>query len=151
MSSSLTNIIVHLVFSTKNREPLLTSETRTALHPYIGGIIKNKGGVMLEIGGVEDHIHILLRQRQDVSVADMVRIIKSNSSKWLNETTQNPDNRFAWQTGYGAFTVSASQIEPVRKYIQNQETHHKSTGFQDEYLGFLHKNSIAHDPRYVFG
>lgn len=151
MSSTLTNLIYHIVFSTKNREPYMVSDVRDELYTYMGGIVRSKGGILLEIGGVADHVHILMKQRQDIAVSDMVRLIKVNSSKWLNEKPGFRENRFAWQSGYGAFSVSVSQAESVRRYIQKQEEHHQIRGFQAEYVDFLDKHGIEYDERYVWG
>jgi len=150
MSSTLTNLMYHIVFSTKNREPYLSMDIRTEIYSYIGGIIRGKGGALLEIGGIDNHVHILMRQRQDIAVSDMVRLIKANSSKWVNEKPEFRDNRFAWQSGYGAFTVSASQVAVVSRYIQGQEEHHRLQGFQEEYIDFLDKHGIEYDARYLW-
>jgi putative transposase len=113
MSSTLTNLLYHIVFSTKNREPIITKPIRAELYKYIGGIIRGEGGKLLEIGGMPDHVHLVVRFKAEPSVATMVKIIKSKSSKWLNEQPKRP-GRFEWQRGYAAFTVSASQLDAVR-------------------------------------
>src|SRR5678809_303046 len=119
MAGTYTNLLFHIVFSTRDREPLIASELRSKLFDYIGGIIRNEGGVLLEIGAVEDHIHLMVNLKAEQSVAEIVRLIKANSSKWLNEKPR--EVRFEWQAGYGAFTVSESQMPKVRKYILSQE------------------------------
>ena len=124
MTSTLTNLIYHVVFSTKNRAPILREDVQIELHDYIAGIIRNKRELLLEIGGIEDHLHIVLKIRSSVNLSEVMRTIKSNSSKWLNES-KNYQGTFSWQNGYGAFTVSASQIERVRCYVRNQKEHHK--------------------------
>ena len=124
MTSTLTNLIYHVVFSTKNRAPILREDVQIELHDYIAGIIRNKRELLLEIGGIEDHLHIVLKIRSSVNLSEVMRTIKSNSSKWLNES-KNYQGTFSWQNGYGAFTVSASQIERVRRYVRNQKEHHK--------------------------
>src|SRR5436309_15874103 len=110
MAGSHTKLLYHIVFSTKERRPILAADWKDELYKYIGGIIRGERGAMLEIGGVADHVHILAKFRADVSVAEMLRRIKSNSSKWMNDE-QKTRFRFAWQVGYGAFTVSQSQVE----------------------------------------
>ena len=149
MASTLTNLLYHIVFSTKHREPLIATELRPELHKYIGGIIRGERGVLLEIGGMPDHLHIVTRFRADVSVAEMLRLIKCNSSKWANE---RPDKRFRfeWQTGYGAFTVSESQLGSVRNYVRGQEQHHRKMTFQEEFVAMLKKNGIEYDERYLW-
>jgi REP element-mobilizing transposase RayT len=131
MSSTLTNLLYHIVFSTKNREPIITKPIRTEFFKYIGGIIRGEGGVLLEIGGMPDHVHLVVRFKAEPSVATMVKVIKSKSSKWLNEQPKRP-GRFEWQRGYAAFTVSVSQLRSVRAYVKNQEQHHRRRSFQEE-------------------
>src|SRR5215471_16573691 len=120
MPSSYTNLLYHLVFSTKERRPLITPELSADLYPYLGGIVRQEGGMLLEVGGMPDHVHLVARFRADLAVADMMRVIKANSSKWVNERASRAVD-FAWQTGYGAFTVSGSQLPVVRRYVQRQE------------------------------
>ena len=146
---SFTNLNYHLVFSTKYRKPVVEETIRERLYEYIGGIIRAKEGALLEIGGVADHIHILAGCSPKMAVADWVRDIKANSARWINEL---PDRktRFEWQKGYGAFTVSASQLEVVRKYIQRQPVHHQRQSFRDEFLALLKRHGIEYDPQYVF-
>jgi len=109
------------VFSTKNREPLITAPIRENLHKYIGGIVRGEGGALLEIGGIPDHVHLVVRFKSEPSVATMIKILKSKSSKWLNEQPKRP-GRFEWQRGYAAFTVSVSQLEKVRAYVRNKSS-----------------------------
>ena len=148
MASSHTNLLYHIVFSTKLRQKLITSALGDELYSYIGGIIRNERGTLLEIGGTEDHVHILAKFRPDVSVSGMLRLIKANSSKWANDHQELRD--FAWQTGYGAFTVSESQVPAIREYIQNQAERHRTLSFQEEYLALLRKNGIQYDERYIW-
>src|SRR5205085_494493 len=119
MSHSYTNLLYHIVFSTKDRRPLLDAAIRPRLYEYLAGGIRGEGGTALIINGTSDHVHILPRCRQDKALADVVRAVKANSSGWLHETFPSL-RRFAWQQGYGAFTVSQSQVERVKKYIANQ-------------------------------
>ncbi|CAN5468446.1 IS200/IS605 family transposase [soil metagenome] len=149
MSQSFTNLIYHIVFSTKNRQPLITVETEPRLYEYIGGIIRNKGGIALEIGGMSDHLHVLAKLRPDDSLSNVLRDLKANSSGWMHKIF--PDMKdFSWQNGYGAFTVSASQIEKVREYIANQKKHHRKIGsFRDEFIKLLQANKIEFDEKYL--
>jgi putative transposase len=149
MPSSYTNLLYHLIFATKDRRPLITPSLRAELYPYIGGIIQHERGVLLEIGGMPDHVHLVARFRADVSVADMLRLIKSNSSKWANER-RDLTSGFAWQPGYGAFSVSESQLPEVRQYVQRQEEHHRQITFQEEFVAFLKKHGIEYDERYLW-
>ena len=149
MPSSYTNLLYHLVFSTKERRPLITPELSADLYPYLGGIVRQEGGMLLEVGGMPDHVHLVARFRADLAVADMMRVIKANSSKWVNERAGRTE-QFAWQTGYGAFTISGSQLEVVRRYVQRQEEHHRKHTFQEEFVAFLKKHGIAYDERYLW-
>ena len=142
MARTYTKLIYHIVFSTKERVPLITEEVRDRLYPYLGGVIRGEKGSLMEIGGVADHIHLLARFGAAIAVSDMVQRIKGNSSHWLN---QQPGFWFAWQNGYGAFTVSESQVAAARKYIQRQEEHHKQVSFKDELISLLRKHRIDFD------
>jgi putative transposase len=149
MSSTLTNLLYHVVFSTKNRDPIITKPIRGELYKYMGGIVRGEGGTLLEIGGMPDHVHLVVRFKAEPSVATMVKIVKSKSSKWLNEQPKRP-GRFEWQRGYAAFTVSVSQLEPVRAYVRNQEQHHRRKMFQDELRLMLEKHGMEYDERYLW-
>ena len=142
MARTYTKLIYHIVFSTKERVPLITAEIRDRLYPYLGGVIRGEKGSLLEIGGIADHVHILARFGAAVAVSEMVKRIKGNSSHWLS---QELGVWFAWQLGYGAFTVSESQVAAVRKYIQRQEEHHKRVSFKDELISLLRKHRIEFD------
>jgi REP element-mobilizing transposase RayT len=144
MAKTYTKLVYHIVFSTKERLPLITEEIRDRLYEYLGGVIRGEKGSLLEIGGVADHIHLLARFGAAIAVSDMIQRIKGNSSHWLN---QQPESWFAWQNGYGAFTVSESQATTVRKYIQRQEEHHKRLSFKDELASLLRKHRIDFDER----
>ena len=148
MASTLTNLLYHLVFSTKGRIPLIDEEIQTPLYDYMGGIIRNQGGKAIEIGGMPDHVHCLARFPARKAVSDMMRAIKSDSSGWVNR--ERPGDRFAWQTGYGAFTVSQSQVGKVRRYIQTQEEHHREKSFEMEFLALLKKHGIEYDEEYLW-
>ena len=142
MARTYTKLIYHIVFSTKERVPLITAEIRDRLYPYLGGVIRGEKGSLMEIGGIADHVHILARFGAAVAVSEMVKRIKGNSSHWLS---QELGVWFAWQLGYGAFTVSESQVAAVRKYIQRQEEHHKRVSFKDELISLLRKHRIEFD------
>ncbi|MCC5851018.1 MAG: IS200/IS605 family transposase [Verrucomicrobia bacterium] len=139
----------HLIFSTKNREPLIHKSFQEELYQYIGGILREKQGSLVEIGGVEDHIHILAYYHQSVAPADMVKHIKSSSSRWVNESGKCP-HRFRWQIKYGSFSVSQSAIPDVRAYIRNQEEHHKKETFQEEFRRFLKAHGYEGDERFMW-
>jgi putative transposase len=150
MARTFSNLLYHIIFTTKNRVPLIHDDLREPLYEYIGGIIRGEGGTLLEIGGVSDHIHLLARFKTDIAVSTMLQKIKGKSSKWVNDL---PDRRefFDWQDGYAAFSVSESVVERIRKYIRNQEEHHKRVPFKDELIALLKKNKIAYDERYLLG
>jgi len=150
MPQSLANLLVHLVFSTANRTPFLRDGAlRSQLHAYLGGVIKNHGGNPIIAGGVSDHVHMLYKQPKTMTVPDMVRELKRSSSLWLEK--REPSLRdFAWQGGYGAFSVGQTEIDVVRKYIEKQEEHHKTRTFQEEYLAFLRKYGVEYDERFLW-
>jgi putative transposase len=150
MASTLTNLLYHIVFSTKNREPLIRPAFSDNLEKYIAGIIRNEGGILLGIGSMPDHTHLITKFKPDQSISDMVRLIKANSSKWVNEN-HGDLGRFAWQSGYGAFSVSQSQLQALTAYVANQEAHHRTRSFQDEFRDFLTKHGITFDDQYVWG
>jgi len=150
MPHTTTNLLVHFIFSTKQRRALIKPDFDKDLHAYLGGIIRQIGGIALCVNGTEDHVHLLVRVPGNRSIADVARLVKTNSSKWRHERW--PQHRlFAWQIGYGAFTVSESGLSAVREYISNQQEHHKVRSFQDEFLAFLKKNKITVDERYLWG
>lgn len=149
MPQSLTNLLVHTVFSTKLRSASISTELRQRLDPFIGGIGRELKCPVLAIGGVEDHTHILLALHPTVAMADWIRVVKSNSSKWIHDTFPERAD-FAWQAGYGAFAVSSSNREAVIEYIRRQPHHHRTQSFQDEYLAFLAKHGVEYDVRYVW-
>ncbi|MEQ1606363.1 MAG: IS200/IS605 family transposase [Pyrinomonadaceae bacterium] len=143
-----TNLIYHIVFSTKDRKPLITTDVKPRLYEYIGGTIRGLGGLSLAIGGMEDHGHILAKLRPDKALSDVLRDLKANSSGWMHDIfTEMKD--FSWQRGYGAFTVSASQVDRVRQYIANQEVHHRKQDFREEFIALLRKNGVEFDERYL--
>ncbi len=141
------NIVAHLIFSTKGREPLIRPEIRADLFAYLGGIIREMRGTALIINGTADHVHVLARIRPAHSAAQIARVIKTNSSRWVHEKGHI---KFAWQAGYGVFSVSESNVGSVTKYIAAQEAHHQKHSFQEEFLAFLKKNNVAYDERYIW-
>ncbi len=147
MSQTCGNVVVHLIFSTKQRLPLITPEIRSDLFAYLGGIVREMGGTALIVNGIADHVHMLIRIRPVHSIAAMMRVIKTNSGKWIH---RNGHPKFAWQAGYGVFSVSESHIPAVTKYIATQEEHHKKHSFQEEFVAFLKKNHVAYDERYIW-
>jgi REP element-mobilizing transposase RayT len=148
MPSTHLSLHFHVVFSTKNREPRIATEWRDRLHAYLGGVARNSGAVPEIVGGVADHVHLLLGLTATARLADVVRDIKAVSSKWVHE--EPGDQAFAWQEGYGAFTVSPSHRENVRSYIARQEEHHRKRTFQEEYLELLHRCGVDFDERYLW-
>jgi REP element-mobilizing transposase RayT len=149
MAGTFTNLLYHLVFSTKDRIPLIDQRLQHNLYEYIGGIIRGEGGVLLEIGGMPDHVHLLTKFKPVKSVSEMLNRIKAKSSKWANET-KLIEQDFAWQGGYAAFSVSESQVATIRLYLQNQEEHHRRQSYQDEVRALLDKHGIEYDERYLW-
>ena len=139
----------HVIFSTKNRVPLITAELQPRLYEYLGGILRSSKCRLVAVGGTADHIHLLIDLSRELSMAEAVRLIKSNSCKWIHETF--PELRaFAWQAGYGAFAVSYSNLESVKRYLASQAEHHRKTTFQEEFLAFLQRHEIAYDEKYLW-
>jgi REP element-mobilizing transposase RayT len=149
MSQSLSSIKVHLVFSTKSRLPWLTDDIRGECHHYLAGVAHNCGSQVHEIGGISDHVHLLLTLPKTVALSKMVEMLKTSSSKWL-KSKNNRMQQFAWQSGYGAFSVSESQTERVRRYIQDQERHHRVAGYQKEFLSMLQASRVTYDEKYLW-
>lgn len=149
MPQSLAQILVHLVFSTKNREPVLEDDIRDELHAYIGGIVGNQSGTLLKSGSVADHIHLLIAHPRTCSPSDLVKEIKTGSSKWLKTKSQKYAG-FHWQGGYGIFSISPAHRAAVEGYIANQAEHHRNVTFQEEYRRMLTKYGIQFDERYVW-
>ena len=147
MGSTFYSLQTHLVFSTKNRVPFLTPEIRSRVHAYLGGCCRALDVVALEVGGVEDHLHAEIAHKPKHSLSDVVREIKKGTSIWIHEELKIAD--FAWQEGYGAFSVSRSNQEAVRRYIQNQEEHHRKKTFEEEYRELLRAHGISFDERYL--
>jgi len=149
MPQSLAQLYIHLVFTTKNREPWVGPSLRPRLHAYLAEISNNFGFQAVEVGGVADHVHVLARQSRTKSIAMWVEELKTASSKWIKRLDTD-HHGFAWQAGYGAFSLSPSHVEDVRVYIRNQEEHHRTVTFQEEYRRFLAKYGMEFDERYVW-
>lgn len=148
MPQSFGSLHCHIVFSTKNRAPLVNSELQPRLFEYIGGILRNDSNKLISAGGMPDHIHLLVSLGRTVAVADAVRLIKSNSSAWLHDEVEIRD--FHWQNGYGAFNVSYSNVDQVKAYLANQADHHQRMTFQEELREFLRRHDLEWDERYVW-
>lgn len=149
MPQSLSSILVHLVFSTKNREPFITPAIETELHPYMATIFREYNSPSLIIGGTGDHIHALFALGRTITVADLVEEVKTGSSKWI-KTKGSEFRNFHWQKGYGAFSVGQSNVEEVKRYIRNQKEHHRRITFEDEYRNFLNQYKVQFDERYAW-
>jgi REP element-mobilizing transposase RayT len=150
MSHSYSCCLVHYVYSTKGRAKLLTTEVRDRLWPYIGGIARTNEFTILATGGMADHVHVLASLSSTISIAKAVQLLKGGSSKWIHDTF--PTSRsFAWQEGYGAFSIGRSGMDATIAYIRDQEEHHRTRTFEEEFTAFLEKYGIEYDPRYVFG
>ena len=149
MPQSFASLYFHLVFSTKNRQPLIDAELQSRLYEYMGGILRSEKSVLLAAGGMADHVHLLVSLSRELSIADVIRIVKASSSKWIHETFQDRA-QFAWQAGYGAFSVSFSNLPDVKDYIGRQAEHHRVRTFQDEYREFLRRHELAWDERYIW-
>ena len=149
MPQSLAKIYVHLIFSTKNREPLLDREIQIELASYLGGALNNLDCQPIEIGGAKDHADVLCCLSKNLSVSKLIEEIKSGSSKWV-KTKGSHFAQFHWQNGYGAFSVSQSHLNAVIQYIRQQEEHHRKVTFQEEFREFLERYRVAYDERYVW-
>jgi REP element-mobilizing transposase RayT len=149
MANTYTQLYVHIVFAVKGRANLISKNWKEKLFQYITGIVTNKNQKLMIINGMPDHVHILIGLKPDCTLSDLVRDIKANSSKWINEN-KYVLGKFEWQTGFGGFSVSQSQIKTVVNYILNQEEHHKKKTFREEYIEFLNAYEIDYKPEYLF-
>ena len=147
MPHTYTNLLTHLVFGTKERLPLISNEIKTQLLAYIGGLIKELKGKPVIINGMSDHVHLLVSLPPTVDVSKAMNFIKANSSKWVSQKFSKP---FEWQKGYGAFSVSRSNVDAVVKYIQNQEQHHQKFDFRTEFVALLQKNDVDFDEQFLW-
>jgi REP element-mobilizing transposase RayT len=150
MPQSFVSLHHHLIFSTKNRLPLISPEVQPRLFEYIGGILRAEGCVLDAAGGVTDHVHLLVSLDKQLSISEALRIIKASSSRWVHETYPAALSGFAWQAGYGAFAVSYSHRDKVRNYLSRQAKHHRKVTFQEEFLAFLKRHEIEYDERYLW-
>jgi REP element-mobilizing transposase RayT len=147
MSHTYTNFLYHIVFSTRERLPLISRELKPRLYDHIGETVRGLGGIQLETGGMADHVHILIKLKPAIQFSDLILELKSNTSKWANEVT---NGCFEWQDGYAAFTVGESQVENVRRYIRDQEAYHLGIGFEDEFKDLLRNSGIDFDERFLW-
>jgi putative transposase len=148
MPSTHTSLHYHMVFSTKDRVPIIDAEWRPRLHAILGGAVRSLGGVALEVGGVANHVHLMAGLKPTHSVADVLRDIKKGSSAWVHDVVG--ERGLHWQEGYGAFTVSRADRAGLAAYIHDQEEHHRKRSFEEEYLAILEENGVEFDPRYLW-
>jgi REP element-mobilizing transposase RayT len=147
MPQSLANILIHAIWSVKERRPLISDEVRAGLHGYMAGVLKNLESPALIINSAADHVHILCQLSKNLAACKLVEEVKKSSSKWMKEQGVL---EFAWQNGYGVFSVSQSNVDAVRKYIEGQAEHHKKRGFKEEFREFCKRYNVAIDKRYVW-
>lgn len=150
MANTYARIIIHYVWSTKNRMPLINSSIEQRLWAYIAGIANQRGIKSIKIGGMEDHVHVVLELAKDMTISDTAKHLKGHSSRWMNKEGLASEH-FTWQDGFGAFSVSPSSLGALVDYVENQREHHKIRTFQEEYLEFLNKHGVKYDDRYVLG
>ena len=148
MADTFTNLLYHIIFSTKHRVPMIQPDWQQRLYAYLGGAIRGEGGRLLAVGGTGEHVHMLAKLGPAKALAKVIGDVKANASKWINNHRMLPA-KFAWQRGYAAFTVSESSVPAVRHYIRTQETHHRRMTFEDELRLFLERNGIAFDEKYL--
>jgi putative transposase len=149
MPQSFVCMNCHVVFSTKHREPWLADELPPRLYAYIGGIVRAHGSVLVAAGGMPDHVHLIASLSKESSIAELLREIKANSSRWIHETFPHLSG-FHWQTGYGAFAVSYSDLERVKQYLREQPQHHRQRTFQEEFIALLKRHNMAYDEQYLW-
>lgn len=149
MANTYTQIYIHLVFSVEERQNLISKKYKEEMHKYITGIIRNKDQKLIAINSMPDHVHILVGIEPNIALSDLVQAIKANSSKFINKKNWGM-GKFSWQSGFGAFSYSHSQIPTIADYIENQEEHHSKRSFKDEYLMFLEKFNVEYNTKYVF-
>ena len=149
MPQSLAKVYVHIIFSTKNRVPIISNNIRNELYAYISGILINLKSDVIKINGTQDHLHILCTIPRTVTIAKVLEEVKKSSSRWI-KTKGSPWNQFAWQDGYGIFFVSSSEVQDTISYIENQEKHHQKLSFKDELRIFLNEYGVEYDERYLW-
>jgi putative transposase len=148
MSQSFTNLLYHIIFSTKERRPIITIDNQPRLYEYIGGIVRGTGGIALGINGTEDHVHLLAKLPPDRALSDVLRELKSNATGWMHNVFPRLAD-FSWQRGYGAFTVSQSNLKQAQRYLARQKDHHRKVSTRNEFINFLKANRIEYDERYI--
>ena len=149
MTHSYVNLLYHVVFSTKDREPLIVEALQPRLYEYLGGIVRKHGGAPLAVNGAEDHVHLFARLRQDIALSEVVRDLKASSSGWMHKVFPGLKD-FMWQRGYGAFTVSESRACAVRRYVERQKVRHRHQGFKEEFVSVLRAHGVEFDERYLW-
>ena len=149
MAQTLVSLLVHIIFSTKNRERIITPEVEPELFAYMGGILKNHESRLLDAGGTADHVHLLVSQSKNVSLSSLLKDIKKDSSSWI-KTKGSQFRNFHWQDGYGAFSIGKSDVPELKKYIAGQKEHHRKQTFQEELIDFLEDYGIVYDERYLW-
>ncbi len=150
MASHFNSVHIHFVFSTLNRQKLIAPEIRESLWAYMAGIASNNNMKALVIGGVSDHVHMLISMPTTITIAKAIQLIKGNSSKWIHEEYKDI-SRFAWQVGYASISVSPGRVERTVRYIRNQESHHREMTFREEYLKFIKEAGLSYDERFIWG
>jgi len=149
MAQTLVSLLVHIIFSTKNRERIITPEVEPELFAYMGGILRNHESRLLDAGGTADHVHLLVSQSKNLSLSSLLKDIKKDSSSWI-KTQGSQFRNFHWQDGYGAFSIGKSDVPALKKYIAGQKEHHRKQTFQEELIEFLDEYGIAYDERYLW-
>ena len=149
MSQSLSKLYAHIVFHTKKNQDLIKQDVEKELYAYLGGILKSTKSVPIAINGIEDHVHILCVMSKNIALADLIEELKKNSSRWI-KTKGNQYKDFAWQGGYGGFSVSQSKVDVVKSYIENQKEHHKTVTFKEEYIRFLKEYGIDYNEDFLW-
>ena len=149
MAQTLVSLLVHVIFSTKNREPFITTEIEPELFAYVGGILKNHESRLVNAGGTSDHVHLLISQSKNIALSSLMKDVKKDSSSWI-KTKGNRLRNFHWQDGYGAFSIGKSEIPNLSQYIAGQKEHHRKRTFQEELMAFLDEYGIAYDRRYLW-
>lgn len=149
MAGSYSALYYHIIFSTKERFSWLTQEYASRVHQYLGGVHRGVGGLSISVGGSENHVHLLGSIMKNIAVADFLRMVKTDSSRWIH-TTFPALRHFSWQEGYAAFTVSPGEIDEVKRYIDGQAVHHRTQSFQEELLDFFHRYQVKYDDRYIW-
>ena len=149
MSQTLTSLLVHIVFSTKNREPLITPEVEPDLFAYIGAILKNKQSPLLDTGGTDDHVHLLVSQSKNLALKELLKDLKKDSSSWI-KTQGRQFRNFYWQEGYGAFSFGLRDLPALKKYVATQKEHHRKWTFKDELIWLLEESGVEYDERYLW-